>query len=97
MLKAHEDTRIAPRKPYHTKVAYKEGDEEGYWITDQCPECVERGELGIWDTLVDRRVKYCCRCGQALDWSEYNERDEIDWDEYISHVSERAKRIADRR
>lgn len=94
LLKAEEDTRLTPRKPYHTKVKYATGS---HWITDQCPECVERGELGIWDTLVDRHVKYCRRCGQALDWSEYNDRNEIDWDEYMSHVNERAKRMAERR
>ncbi len=93
MLKEQEDTRLISRKPYHTKVEYANG---GSWITDQCPECVERG-VGIWDTLVDRYVKYCRRCGQALDWSEYNDRDKIDWDEYMSHVGERANRIIKRR
>ena len=97
LLKAQEDTRLVPRTPYHTKVAYKHSDEIVYWITDQCPECVERGELGIWDTLVDRYGKYCRRCGQALDWSEYDGRDQIDWDEYTSHVSERAERFLRRK
>lgn len=92
-LKEKADTRLVPRKPYHTKVAYKSDGEITYWITDQCPECEERGQLGIWDTLLDRHVKYCRRCGQAIDWSEYEGHDQIDWEEYMSHVGERAKRM----
>lgn len=81
-----KNSRLTPRKPWHTKVAYASGNE---WITDQCPECVKRG-AGIWDTLLDRHAPFCRRCGQALDWSEYDGREQIDWDEYMSHVSERA-------
>lgn len=86
LLKAQKDTRLTPRKPYHTRVAYRdENSEDGfrYLITDQCPKCVDRGKLGIWDTLVDRHKKYCRRCGQAIDWSEYDGREQIDWDEYM--------------
>lgn len=95
-LKRQEDSRLIPRTPYHTKVAYIVNGKNEFWITDQCPECVERRELGIWDTLLDRHKKYCCRCGQAIDWSEYEGREQIDWDEYVSRSEERAKRLGDR-
>lgn len=63
------DTRLTPRKPRHTKIKYASG---AVWITDECPECNERG-LGIWDRLIDRFRPFCDLCGQAIDWSEYDE------------------------
>lgn len=96
LLKYQEDSRLIPRTPYHTKMAYIVNGKEAFRITDHCPECFERGELGIWDTLVDRHEKYCRRCGQAIDWSEYEGREQIDWDEYVSRSEERVKRLGDR-
>lgn len=76
-----QDSRLTPRRPHHTKVEYKNAP---HWITDECPRCMRNG-LEIWDRLIDRHAPYCRRCGQALDWSEYDgDRKEIDWQEYMA-------------
>lgn len=77
---ASSNERIVPRTPHHTKVQYADGSA---WITDECPRCFKSRDLGIWDRLIDRYAPYCRRCGQAIDWSEY-EGDKIDWEKYMN-------------
>lgn len=90
LLQVLNDCRLNPMKPNHTKVQYSNGN---FWITDECPCCCGNPDLSIWDRLITRTppARYCKRCGQAIDWSEYDSRDSIDWEEYMKHTAERTE------
>ena len=81
ILKVIDDSRLTPHTPHHTKIQYADGQ---VWITDECPRCFKNRNIGIWDILIDRYRPYCRRCGQAIDWSEYSGREQIDWEKYMS-------------
>lgn len=61
-----------PKKSIVTKHQYilkSSGEIKGYKLT-HCPYCWEDKKVGYFDSLVDKNVKYCRRCGQKLDWSD---------------------------
>lgn len=61
-----------PKKSIVTKHQYilkSSGEIKGYKLT-HCPYCWEDKKVGYFDSLVDKNVKYCQRCGQKLDWSD---------------------------
>ena len=61
-----------PKKPIISIHKYIDSDTkaEGSYNLKHCPCCWENGELGYFDSLIDKDTKYCRRCGQAIDWSE---------------------------
>ena len=75
------DSRFTPKTPHHTKMEYH--SEPYYVITDNCPTCFYDRGLGLFDSLLDKNVAFCKRCGQAIDWSEYDENGKMDWDAYM--------------
>ena len=56
-----------PKKPHIHIMLYKNGERREI---EQCPYCHDSAEYGLWDTLVDKGVNHCHRCGQAIDWSD---------------------------
>lgn len=65
---AHTDNVDPRRKPKQVEFWGDGYDEDGELIYDQakCPECGRDFEYEINDW----GCKYCCDCGQALDWGE---------------------------
>lgn len=61
-----------PEKPIITIHKYIDGDtkEQGEYKLKHCPNCWKNSDIGYFESLVDKNVPYCRRCGQALDWSE---------------------------
>ena len=63
-----------PKKPQITTHKYRQENTEelAERKMTHCPDCFwEDEKLGYFDSLVDKGTKYCRRCGQALDWSDY--------------------------
>lgn len=62
-----------PKKPIISihKYVMRDTGEEGEYKLTHCPHCWEDREIGYFDSLVGKGTKYCHRCGQALDWSDF--------------------------
>lgn len=61
-----------PKKSIVTKHQYilkSSGEIKGYKLT-HCPYCWEDKKVEYFNSLVDKNVRYCRRCGQKLDWSD---------------------------
>lgn len=64
-----------PKRPVitiHKAIDGNTNKEITYHLT-HCPYCWEDKTMGYFASLMDKGVKYCRRCGQALDWSEDDE------------------------
>lgn len=64
-----------PKRPVitiHKAIDGNTNKEITYHLT-HCPYCWEDKTKGYFDSLLDKGVEYCRRCGQALDWSEADE------------------------
>lgn len=61
-----------PQKPVESIHKYIDGNTQATkeFKLKHCPNCWEIRSLGYFESLVDKGVKYCHRCGQAIDWSE---------------------------
>lgn len=41
------------------------------WDSTHCPVCFWNHEkYGLWDSLIDKRAKFCRRCGQKIKWED---------------------------
>ena len=82
IIDSAKDNRLIPVTPHHTKMEYKNRDIP-FIITDNCPTCFFKHNLSLFESFLTRGAKYCRRCGQAIDWSEYDENWKMDWDAYM--------------
>ena len=77
MLKEYDAIDVAiealkkqiPKKPEVHVMGYANSDRKAHWT--MCPSCYEQRGFS-YDILVDPIATYCRRCGQRIDWSEYN-------------------------
>ena len=56
------------KKPRITHLEYLYNGEEKTADLTHCPICFEH--MGYFDSLLNKWVSYCDRCGQAIDWSD---------------------------
>ena len=52
------------------KYIIKGTDKEGAWVSTHCPVCFWNENYGLWDCLIDRKVQFCHRCGQKINWDD---------------------------
>lgn len=86
------DKRLIPVTPHHTKMEFR-SETTPYVITDNCPVCFYKNGLGLFDSMLSKKTNFCPRCGQAIDWSEYDEDGKMDWYAYMNRGVEHVERI----
>lgn len=64
------------KKPVYTTHLYRYAGEEGSYKLHHCPVCFDNPKYSYFESLLDKGVKYCRRCGQAIDWNEENNANE---------------------